>query len=451
MSAGRWRRPAPSTRAPGKPRRRRLIALGSIILLGVTGCAVGPGAETGSGGPLAGVTIEVAAKWTGLEEENFRETLREFERSTGATVKYTSTGENTDAYLGAQLKGGEPPDVAILPQPGLMRQYAERGAIKELSPDVVAAIDANYSPYWKNLGSVDGKTYGVLAKAAYKSIIWYRPAAFEEAGVRSPATWTELLTTSTTLLESGNTPFMLAASAEDAWTLTDWFENVYLSQAGAENYDKLAAHEIKWTDPSVTRALETLVQLWGNPDFIAGGASEAQNTKFDGSVTDVFGRDKAAMVYGGDFAAANIEATKATVGTDALVFSFPKAGDTTPVVLGGDIAVAMKGGKGAMELMRFLASAQAGEKWAGLGGYLSANRNVSPDAYNDPIARELAEQIRSAGESARYDLSDLTPAAFGGTPGKGIWEGLRSLVQNPADIKGVQARLEEAATEAYAD
>ncbi|WP_433338531.1 ABC transporter substrate-binding protein [Spirillospora sp. CA-294931] len=401
------------------------------------------------GGALKGVKVEVAAKWTGPEEKNFREVLKAFEKKTGATVQYASTGENTDAYLGPRLEAKNPPDVAILPQPGLMQQYAGKGQLKPLAADVVSEVDKNFSPYWKELGSAKGQTYGVLIKAAYKSILWYRPQVFADAGVQPPATWPDLVKAAGTLQDSGTTPFVLAAGAQDSWTLTDWFENVYLSQAGPENYDKLAKHEIKWTDPTVAKALTTLAEIWGKPDFISGGLAQATKTKFDGSVTEVFGQQKAAMVYGGDFAAANIATTKSKVGTDAKVFPFPKAGDTAPAMLGGDVAVALKDGKGPMELMKFLASPEAGKVWAGLGGYLSPNKNVAPSAYSDPVAKELIAQLHKAGDAARYDLSDLAPAAFGGTPGKGMWEALRGFVQKPSDVKGTQARLEAEAAKAY--
>ncbi|MQY08703.1 ABC transporter substrate-binding protein [Actinomadura macrotermitis] len=405
--------------------------------------------SAGNWAKLNGTKIEVAAKWSGPEEKNFREVLKAFEKATGATVTYASTGENTDAYLGPRLAANTPPDVAILPQPGLLQQYAKKKQLKPLAPDVVAEVDKNYSPYWKQLASADGQTYGVLAKAAYKSILWYRPEAFTETGVQPPQTWPDLVKAATTLQEGGQTPIDLAAASSDSWTLTDWFENVYLSQAGPDNYDKLAKHELKWTDPTVGKALETLAQIWGKGDFLAGGTAGATKTKFDGSVTDTFGQKKAAMVYGGDFAAANIATTKAKVGTDAKVFAFPKAGDTTPALLGGDIAVALKDGKGGQELMKYLASPEAGKVWAGLGGYLSPNKNVKPDAYTDPISKQLAEQIGVAGDAARYDMSDLQPAAFGGTPGKGMWEALRGLVLKPTDIKGTQDKLEAEAAKAY--
>ena len=222
---------------------------------------------------LKGTTIEVAAKWTGPEQANFQKVLAAFSKQTGAKVNYASTGENTDAYLGPRLQAKQPPDIAILPQPGLVAQYAKKGDLKPLSADVTSTIDANYSPYWKELGSVSGKTYGVLVKAAYKSIIWYRTKAFDDAGVQPPADWAGLTKAAQTLSDAGSTPFDLAAGSGDSWTLTDWFENVYLSQAGPDMYDKLTKHEIKWTDASVTKALQTLVQVWGKGNMIAGGSS----------------------------------------------------------------------------------------------------------------------------------------------------------------------------------
>jgi alpha-glucoside transport system substrate-binding protein len=286
-------------------------------------------------------------------------------------------------------------------------------------------------------------------KAAYKSIIWYRTKAFDDAGVQPPVDWAGLIKAAQTLSDAGSTPFELAAGSGDSWTMTDWFENVYLSQAGPQMYDKLTKHEIKWTDASVTKALQTLVQVWGKANMIAGGSSGALQQKFDGSVTDTFGKNKAAMVYGGDFAAANIGTTSAKVGTDAKVFAFPKTGATAPAVLGGDTAVALKDSKGAMALMKYLASPEAGTVWAKGGGYISPDKNVKPEAYPDALTKQLVAQMLAAGDAARYDMSDQTPAAFGGTPGQGEWEDLRSLVKNPGDIKGVQAKLESDAAKAY--
>lgn len=438
-------------------RSARAAAVLAGLAVAVAACGNAPtttqpttSSSAGTGGgakTLEGVKLEVAAKWTGDEQKNFEQVLKAFSDKTGAVVTYASTGEDTGAYLGPRIQGGSPPDVAILPQPGLVQQYAEQNALKPLTDAVTKQIDDNYTPYWKELGSADGKVYGVLVKAAHKSLVWYQAKAFEDAGVQPPATWDELVKASQTIADSGTPPFSFCGAS--GWTLTDLFENVYLSSAGPEKYDQLAKHEIPWTDPSVATALEKIAQIAGKKEFVADGNSGALQTDFPTCVTKVFGQKKAAMVIEADFVATPVVQAGAKVGEDAKYFPFPKAGDTAPVVLGGDVAVAMKDSPGAMALLEFLASKEGGEVWAKLPGYLSPNKNVSPDNYPDDLTKQLGKTIVEAGDAVRYDMSDLAPSAFGGTDGKGEWKVLQDFLRDPSDVKGAQEALEAEAKKAW--
>ncbi|MFJ2906825.1 ABC transporter substrate-binding protein [Streptomyces sp. NPDC087212] len=399
---------------------------------------------------LKGQSLEVAAVWTGPEQDNFTKVLDEFTRRTGAKVDFVPTGNNTSTFLGTKIEGGKPPDVAFLPQVGVLHQFAEKGWLKPLGADAQGQLEKNFSKGWQELGAWRGKQYGIYAKAANKSLVWYNTKAFEAAGISgTPTTWKDFLTTAQTLSDSGSPAVSIGGA--DGWTLTDWFENVYLSQAGPEKYDRLAAHEIKWTDPSVTAALTTLAQLWGKNDLIAGGTQGALNTEFPKSVTQVFTGDApAAMVYEGDFVTANIDAdTKAKLGTDAKVFPFPAVGADAPVVSGGDVAVALKDGKGAQALLTFLGSTDAARIWAGQGGFISPNKSLDLGAYKDGVTRTIAQALIRAGDSFRFDMSDQAPAAFGGTQGIGEWKDLQDFLRNPKDVKGVQEKLEADAAKAY--
>ncbi|MFB4280983.1 MULTISPECIES: ABC transporter substrate-binding protein [unclassified Nonomuraea] len=402
---------------------------------------------SGAAKTLQGVKLEVAAKWTGAEQKNFEQVLKAFSDKTGAEVTYASTGEDTGAYLGPRIQGKNPPDVAILPQPGLVQQYVDQDALKPLTPEVTKEIDANYTPYWKELGSVEGQVYGVLVKAAHKSLVWYRSQAFEDAGVQPPTNWDELVKAAQTIADSGTPPFSFCGAS--GWTLTDLFENVYLSTAGPENYDKLSKHEIPWTDPTVATALEKIQQIAAKPEFLVDGTSGTMQTDFPTCVSKVYGTDKAAMVIEADFVAVEADQSGAKLGEEAKYFPFPKAGDTAPVVLGGDVAVAMKDSPGAMALVQFLASKEGGEIWAKLPGYLSPNKNVSPDNYPDELTKQLGQTIVSAGDAVRYDMSDLAPSAFGGTDGKGEWKVLQDFLRDPSDVKGTQTALEAEAKKAW--
>ncbi|MER6434273.1 ABC transporter substrate-binding protein [Streptomyces sp900105245] len=444
---------------------RAATALAALLAgaLALTACSGGDDKKKDDGGESGGATgstvtlpkldganLEVAAVWTGTEQANFKKVLAEFEKRTGAKVTFVPAQDPIINFLGSKIAGGQPPDVAMLPQPGAIKQAVEKKWAKPLGAEALKELQKNYSPGWQDIGKVDGKQYGVYYKAANKSLIWYNAKAFANAGAKEPKTWQDLLTAAQAVYDSGVTPFSVGGA--DGWTLTDWFENVYLSQAGPEKYDQLAQHKIRWTDPSVKQALTTLAQIWGKKDFVAGGADGALQTEFPASVTQTFtGGDqpKAAMVYEGDFAQVNIGDTKAKVGTDAKVFPFPAVGSSAPVVSGGDAAVILKDSKAAQALATFLASPDAATIQAKLGGYLSPNKNVPDSAYPNPVQQTIAKALIASGDDFRFDMSDQAPQAFGGTPGKGEWKDLQDFLKNPKDVAGAQAKLEKDAAAAY--
>ncbi|MFI2366823.1 ABC transporter substrate-binding protein [Streptomyces sp. NPDC018833] len=441
---------------------RAAVTLAAIGALTLAGC----GADSDAGEPkgkqtteapttvqlpkLDGESIQVAAVWSGPEQENFTKVLNEFEKRTGANVTFVPAQDPIVNFLGTKIAGGSPPDVAMLPQVGAIQQAVQRKWAEPVGPEAKEQLAKNYSKGWQDLGAVDGTQYGVYYKAANKSLIWYNNAVFENAGASVPKTWKDFMATAETISASGVTPVSIAGA--DGWTLTDWFENVYLSQAGPEKYDQLAKHEIKWTDPSVKDALTTLGELFGKPSLIAGGADGALQTEFPASVTQTFSggdQPKAAMVFEGDFVTVNIAQTDAKIGTEAKVFPFPAVGEKAPVVTGGDAAVALKDSKGAQALLTFLASPDAAAISAAAGGFISPNKALDLSAYPNDVQRDIAKALIAAGDDFRFDMSDQMPQSFGGTPGKGEWKALQDFLKNPKDVAGIQQRLEADAAKAY--
>lgn len=426
--------------------RRSSVMIALVAVLGLLAAACGGTTTTAD---LEGQQIEVAAKWSGGEQENFQQVLDLFEKNTGAQVTFTSTGEDTAAFLGTRIEGGNPPDVAILPQPGLLADLQRQGKLKDIGSVAGSEVDANYAPVWRDLGSIGGTLYGVWFKAANKSTFWYSTKVVTDAGVTPPADWDALKAAAKTVLDSGVTPFSVGGA--DGWTLTDWFENVYLRTAGADNYDKLAKHEIPWTDPTVKTALTRLAEIFGEPTWLAGGTSGALQTDFPTSVTQVFASPpKAAMVYEGDFVGGVITSdTTAKLGTDADFFDFPAIGGSVPAVVGGgDVAVLLKDTAAGRELIKFLATPEAGEVWAKLGGFTSPNKNVDAAAYPDEITRKSAVALTNA-ETFRFDMSDLQPSEFGGTVGKGLFKQFQDFLRAPTDIDKVTAAMEASAAAAF--
>jgi alpha-glucoside transport system substrate-binding protein len=431
-------------------RRRNALAVGLVaMILVASGCAGGEVGGDGGGGGGGGGEIAVAAVWSDAEQQNFEAVMDAFTQETGIETTYRSA-EDLGTYLGTQIEGGDPPDVAMIPQPGLMADLAAEDALVELGEEAAANLEANYAPIWTELGSVDGTLYGVYFKVASKATWWYNTAIFEQAGVQPPATWDEMLQAAKTVNASG-VPWMSIGAAE-AWPLTDIFENVYLQVAGPEKYDQLAAHEIPWTDPSVIEALNVLRELFQDDQNFPGGREGALRDDFTTSVTNAFSDPpESATVYEGDFVAGTIAAeTDAAVGQEANFFPFPVVQGEGGVVGAGDVGVALTDSEEAQQFLAYLATPEAAEVWASKGGFISPNNNLDPSVYPDEISRRIAEGVIAAAEggSFRFDLSDLQPAEFGATAGRGMWQRMQDFFRT-LDVRAVAQDLEKDAAKAF--
>jgi hypothetical protein len=431
----------------------RLASVLLVAILVVSGCGSGDSAPGAGGIPgseaLAGDRVEVAAVWSGVEAKRFRAVLERFEAATGARVRFTSAGDDLATVLDDRLARDKPPDVAVLPQPGLLAALARRGALQPLPASAADLVARHYDQLWRDLAAYDGRLYGVWFKASNKSTIWFNRGVLQSAGVAPPTTWEGLQAAAGALRAAGVVP--LSVGGADGWTLTDWFENVYLRSAGADAYHRLAGHQIPWTDPSVRQALGTLAEVLGRPEWLRGGTRGALEAGFTDSVTRVFADPpEAAMVFEGDFVASVVGAeTGADPAQVADFFDFPAIGASPPAVVagGGDVAVLLRDTPAAQALVTFLATPEAGEVWAALGGFTSPNRGVDLSVYPGNVARRAARALVEA--DVVFDLSDLQPPAFGGTPGQGLWKLLQDFVADPGAIDRLVGELEAAATAAY--
>jgi alpha-glucoside transport system substrate-binding protein len=418
----------------------------AVFSLAVAGCGDDDGG--GGGGDVSG-NLSISGVWTGQEARSFRAVLEGFTtENPNVTVKYNPVGDQIPTVLSTAVQGGNPPDLAAVAQPGLVRDFVEKDALKPLD-FAESTINDNFSEGAVEAGTVDGKPYGVLFKAANKSTVWYNVPLFEEAGVEPPEDFDAFLEAAKTLRASGTKAYSIGAS--DGWTLTDMFENIYLRQAGPEKYDQLATHDIPWTDQSVKDALRTMARIVGDTGNIVGGTSGALETDFPTSVTNAFkDNPEGAQVLEGDFVESVItDSTPAKPETGFNVFDFPAIdGSGASVVGGGDTIIMFSDSPASRALVEYLATPEAAEIWAKRGGYSSANKNVDDAAYEDPLLRETATAIADA-ETFRFDLSDLQPAAFGATVGQGLWKEFQDFLKNPDDVDGAAQAMERSAAKAF--
>jgi alpha-glucoside transport system substrate-binding protein len=421
-----------------------LVGVLSFVAAGCGGDDDGDGGAEGSE-DVSG-SISIMAIWGGEEQESFEAVIAGFnEAYPNVTVNYTSGGDNLGPLLNTAVEGGNPPDIAAIGQPGLMADFAEQGAIQAID-DLRDPIVEAFGESVADVGAIDGTQYAVMFKGANKSTIWYNVASFEEAGVEPPEDWDGQNEVAETLSAAGITPYSVGVDV--GWPITDIFENVYLRTAGAEMYDQLAAHEIPWTDQSVKDALTAMAPIFAS-DNMAGGTQAALQTEMPDSVAKVFTDDpEAAMVIIGDFAPGVTETTLEPE-TGFNVYEFPAVEGSGPAVMGsGDLFVNFRDSPAADAFLEYLTTTDAAEIWASRGGFSSPHRDLDTSVYPDEISRTTAGALAEA-ETFRFDMSDLQPAEFGGTPGQGMWKHLTDFVANPDDVDGTAEKLETDAAAAF--
>ena len=403
--------------------------------------------------PLEGETVSVIATWGGDEQESFMAMVEPWEEETGATVEYEGT-RDLNAVLTTRVEGGNPPDVAGLPGPAVLQQFAQDGELVDLSTfmDMDQLTEA-YDQSWLDLASHDGGLYGLFTKVAVKSLVWYSPPEFEEAGYETPESWDEMIALSDQMVEDGTTPWCigLESGAASGWPGTDWIEDIMLRTAGPETYDQWRKHEIPWTDPAVKNAWETWGTIVTNEEYLNGGTTGVLATNFGESPYAMFEdppscymHRQATFIQG--FITDQFPDLEAQ--QDYNYFGFPPIDEEygTPVLSAGDLFGVFNDTPAARSLVKWLASAEAQEIWAKRGGFISPNKNVDPEIYPNPLIGQAAELLTTA-DVVRFDASDLMPAAVNDA----FWAGVLDYVENPDNLDQILEDIEATAQEAYGE
>jgi alpha-glucoside transport system substrate-binding protein len=397
-------------------------------------------------------TINVLGVWGGDELASFQAMVAPWEQQTGGAMGFSGT-RDLIAILTTRIEAGNPPDVAILPNPGQMVELANDGELIALDSFLdMSKIKQEYAQGWLDLGTVDGKLYGIFMKADSKSTVWYDPKVFQANGWDIPQTWDELIALSDKIVASGNmAPWSVAIESGEAsgWPATDWIEQILLHESGGEVFDQWVAHEIPWTDSNIKSAWEKFGQIVMTSGYVPGGATAALATNFvDGSYLPFEDPPKAAMYYLGAFTQGFIaeQFPDLVAGEDYSFFPFPSIDSryAGAVTGGANVVVVFKDNATTRSFVEYLASPQAQQIWVERGGFTAVNKNVSLDAYPNLLARKAAEQLTGA-TIFRFDADDNMPSAVQ----KAFWEGTLAYLQNPSQLNSILANIEATAADAY--
>ena len=439
--------------------KRKVMAAAGIAALSLTTAACGSGGGDGSDpgasasadttdytkwcdmkDQLQGKTVSIYTSIVTPEDASHKASYKAFTDCTGVTIKYEGD-KDFEKNLPQRAQSGNLPDIAFIPQPGLLLTMVDTGKAIPASESVGKEVDEYFGESWRKYGSVDGTLYAAPLGANVKSYVWYSPKKFAEKGYTVPTTWDELMQLTAKIAQDDPNakPWCAGFNSGVAtgWPGTDWVEDVLLRTAGADVYDQWVEHKIPFNDPKVADALSKVGAILKDPKYTNGGfgqpSSIATTTFQDGGQPIL--KDKCYMHRQASFYASNWpEGTKVAEDGDVWAFYLPSVDTSTkPVLGGGEFVATFRDAPEVKAFAAFLASpdwANAKAKATTGGGWVSANKGLDPNNLVSPIDQQSAKILADPAAVFRFDGSDMMPSAVGaGT----FWSEMTNWVKGQDD------------------
>jgi alpha-glucoside transport system substrate-binding protein len=372
---------------------------------------------------LEGQSLTIFGPWRGEDQVLVESMLAYYTAATGVTVSYSSS-EGYEQQLIIDAEAGSPPDVAVLPQPGLIGDLARRGFVTPLGDDTANWLSENYGagPSWAALGTYAGPDgnaalYAFPYKADVKSLVWYSPDNFEDSGYAVPTTMEELKALTDQIVADGGTPWCIGLGSGGAtgWPATDWVEEMMLRTQSPDVYDKWVTNELPFNSPEVVAAIEEFGYFARNDAYVAGGAAAVSATDFRDSPKGLFSSPPQCYMHRQASFIPSFFPEGTELGTDADFFYFPAYAEKDlgqPVLGAGTLAFIMKDSPAAQAFIEFLKTPIAHEVWMAQTGFVTPHTGVNLDLYGSAALKKQGEILANA-TTFRFDGSDLMPGAVG--------------------------------------
>ncbi len=412
---------------------KRLLTLVMALSLLAGGCSASAGGET----------VSVLASWTENEEKAFRQVLDAFKADTGIDYDYQGT-RAIEQVLASDVQRGTAPDVAVLPNPGVLAKYEKSGDLLPLDGVLEGSAADSYGQQWLTLQKI-GKTkqYAVAVKADLKSLIWYNPARLTGP---KPTTWADLLAFSTNLAATGGTPWCVGMGAPptSGWPGTDWIEDILLHSAGPGVYRAWSSGQLEWNSPEVKKAWQDWGSMVAAPGTVRGGTAAALFTDFADAGKPMFATPPGCMLeHQASFIMSRYQDLERADGTSPRPgsdFDFLRFPGRDAYEVSADLAGMFRDTPQARKLISYLASEKAQRIWPAIprANAFSVNRKVGPDVYADQVSKRIADTLTFAPELC-FDASDLMPATMSGAFHRAVLE----YLSNTERLDTLLKQLEE--------
>ena len=420
-------------------RRAALAATAAAMALTTTGC-LGSSDDGGGGGSSGGDdgVVEILATTDPLVFDGLKAKIEEEADAAGIKVDIQRV-DNINQLILTKIQANDAPDIAVIPQPGVIKQIVDRNKAVEITDDIVPAdLLSDMTPGTLEAGQIDGKQYGMMISMNVKSLVFYNKQAWDKAGYKAPKTLDDLAALGEQIKSDGGTPwcFGIESGTATGWPVTDWFEDLVMRYGGVDGYNSWVTHETPFDSDLVKQAagfLEKNVLAEGD---VPGGRGSISSVAF-GEAEDTMWDDEPGcwMLKQGNFiVSADFIPQDVVDNVDERigVFGFPPAetGGENPVLGGGDLATLLDDNEDSRAIMEMLANVDIGTTAAPDSSFISPHTGFDTSLYPSDLTRQIAD-VAYKSDAVLFDGSDAMPGEVGaGT----FWKEMTAWISEQEDL-----------------
>lgn len=429
-------------------RRTAFAATAAALALTTTGC-LGSSDDGGGGGESGGDdgVVEILATTDPLVFDGLKAKIEQEAEAAGIDVNMERV-DNINQLILTRIQAGDPPDIAVIPQPGVIQQIVDRGEGVELTDDIVPAdAIADMTPGTLEAGQIDGAQYGLMISMNVKSLVFYNKQAWEKAGYEVPETLDDLAALTQQIKSDGGTPwcFGIESGTATGWPATDWFEDLIMRYGGADVYNQWVTNEVKFDSDVVRQAADYLETNVLDDDNVPGGRGSISSVAF-GDAEDTMWEDDPGcwMLKQGNFiVSADFMPQEVVDNVDERigVFGFPPAesGGDNPVMGGGDLATLLEDNEDSRAVMEILADVDLGTEAAPESSFISPHTEFDTSLYPSDLTRQIADVAYQA-DPFLFDGSDLMPGEVGAGS---FWKEMTAWISEQQDLDTTLTNIDD--------
>lgn len=418
------------------------LAAAALVLAGCGGDDGG-----GDGGSSDNKTVTI---WSSIDQpvqDGLQKVLEEKAAADGITIDWQKV-DDINSLIMTKIQSGETPDIALIPQPGVVKDMVAQGATVPLDDVVdVGALEASMVPGTLDAGTVDGQLQGLLVSMNIKSLVWVNKKAWEEAGYEVPTSFAELEALTDQIKSDGGVPwcFGIESGGATGWPATDWIEDLVMRYGGVDGYNQWVSHEIPFDSDLVRQAAGEMEKLLLTEGNVAGGRTAIASTSFGDAGKPLFDQGgpgcwmlkQGTFIIGPDFMPAS---ALEDVDKSFAVWGLPpaEAGGENPVLGGGDMVTLLNDTESARKVVNYLAETDAGNEAAPNSSFLSPHKDFDVSLYPTELTKQVAD-IAYTSDAFLFDGSDQMPGVVGaGT----FWTDMTAWISGQEDLDAALANID---------